>query len=142
VISGLVGGLTDDAIRRAVGPAVYQRGAAYVQQDRVVELDVRPGGRTVAGLVHGTAIYRAVVRVDPGAVSGTCSCPVQYDCKHVAAVLIAVRGTVPAGGRGTAAPRPDWERSVATLLQPVTARATGTPIALQFDLVPGAPGPS
>jgi superfamily II DNA or RNA helicase len=142
VISGLVGGLTDDAIRRAVGPAVYQRGAAYVQQDRVVELDVRPGGRTVAGLVHGTAIYRAVVRVDPGAVSGTCSCPVQYDCKHVAAVLIAARGTVPAGGRGTAAPRPDWERSVATLLQPVTARATGTPMALQFDLVPGAPGPS
>jgi hypothetical protein len=65
-----LGELTDDAIRHAVGAAAYRRGAAYAQQDRVVELDVAPDGAAAVGLVHGTGIYRTVVNRQDGRWSG------------------------------------------------------------------------
>src|SRR5439155_11275380 len=68
--------------------------------------------------------------------AGECSCPVGYNCKHVAAVVIAA-----ANGRvalrslrlvPAPEPRPAWERSWKALLDELPA--TGTPLAIEVSV--------
>src|SRR5690606_7773895 len=61
--------------------------------------------------------------------SSQCSCPVRHDCKHVVAVLIAVRDDAAASGDR----KPAWEREIAALLE--SAEPSGDrPLALQFEV--------
>ncbi|MEQ8663453.1 MAG: DEAD/DEAH box helicase [Gammaproteobacteria bacterium] len=89
--------LTRQDIRAAVGDAAYQRGHGYFQQDRVLRLRVEPAREgchieaSTAG--SGSAVYEQVVDVDffdtETTIDGECTCPVGYNCKHVAAVCLA-----------------------------------------------------
>jgi superfamily II DNA or RNA helicase len=92
--------ITDEAIRGAVTPNAFQAGIAYQRSGRVghFRLDVDNG--TIEGRVRGSGgqSYRQTIMVGPGGKSGTmisgaCSCPVGFNCKHVAAVLVAFRET-------------------------------------------------
>ncbi len=137
-----------DDVRALVGVAAFARGEAYARQGNV--LDVARGrpatGRRATGHPAGTQVivaqvaghspvpYVVVVTVDETAdptrlVTGTCSCPVAVDCKHVAAALLSyleAPARQPASddehpaGPSVQAPGPlppDWEQSLAPASQ-------------------------
>ena len=98
-----------DAIRRLLDDRTAQRGAAYQRQGRVRDLVIADNGRQINGLVRGTRAkpYRVKVAVNGSGktlwVMGSCSCPVSFDCKHVAAVLYEALGR-PSGAPLTVRP--------------------------------------
>jgi len=89
--------VTVDDIRGAVSANAFEAGRAYEAGGHVSDLRLLSGGRVIEAKVQGSARrpYRVRVmlglRVRDGAtiVSGSCSCPVGYNCKHVAATLFA-----------------------------------------------------
>ncbi|MPR00393.1 helicase SNF2 [Modestobacter sp. I12A-02628] len=138
--------LSDSAIRRAVGYDALRRGQAYAEQGRVSQLEAQHGGRRLTATVQGASPrpYRTTVTAGGSGWSGACSCPIRVDCKHVAAVLVAVRASLeaPADAPPAGPPLAPWERSLGELVQAVETRTdrAGSPVALQFELMPLEPG--
>jgi superfamily II DNA or RNA helicase len=131
----------DREIRSAVGQAAYQRGAGYARQGRVFDVRVQPGGSALLGKVRGNgpSPYSVVVTAEDDGTgiswwASSCSCPIGGDCKHVAALLLAARQVSP-GPPASKPALPDWERSIAQLVQgPPTDSRAAVPVALQFEL--------
>ncbi len=133
----------------AVGPQSYDRGRAYAQGGRVLELAWDADADALTGTVLGRGARYDTTAFFVGASDGglrfeqgVCSCPVGYDCKHVAALVIAA-----ADGRVTARPLrlvpapeapPAWEHPLRALLD--EAPATGTPLAIELSLQDGGRG--
>lgn len=76
-------------------PKTLARGRAYQRDGAVVDLVVEAGGTVLYGAVRGREreLYEVDVEVDLDAdilpvINGMCTCPVGYNCKHVAAVLL------------------------------------------------------
>ena len=97
------GVITDDDIRRAVPPNAYQAGLQYHMDRRVGGFRVTPDGAAINAEVLGTARspYRQsvqLIRAPNGKLlaSGSCTCPVGLNCKHVAAVLFEYQQRAPA----------------------------------------------
>ena len=91
--------LTRRDIQRACGPASYKRGVGYWEEGRVIECieeDIDdPRVELVSAKVRGSGrrVYRQHIELRQGKhgeieIDGECSCPVGYDCKHVAAALL------------------------------------------------------
>jgi uncharacterized Zn finger protein len=85
------------ALRRLLGEAAASRGASYVREGRVRSLDREVDGRLVAQVLGSEEVpYRASIRIGTGpdgavrSVEGMCDCPVGFNCKHVAAALLAL----------------------------------------------------
>jgi superfamily II DNA or RNA helicase len=82
-------------IDRLIGKTYADRGRVYVQQSRVAEWSDAEGRRMVFSRVRGSggASYTQSIALgwsDDGhlaGIDGECSCPIGYNCKHVAAVL-------------------------------------------------------
>ena len=148
------------ACRRFFDPATLARGRSYASSGAVLEHSYDPSDDTVAGEVMGRATrpYEVVVHLSRApsgtatGVVGECTCPVAYNCKHVAALLL-VSGA-PSGARrperlgatparhearagGTQRAR-SWEKPLEALIEGLAGRAvTEEPeLALQFELVP------
>lgn len=73
-------------------------GRRYVRQNRVSDLERSEDGSEVTARTRGSRPqpYRQKIGLKRDAsgaleISGWCSCPVGYNCKHVAAVLVAAR---------------------------------------------------
>ncbi|WP_312512596.1 DEAD/DEAH box helicase [Massilia sp.] len=87
--------LTPGDITRGCGSTNCERGADYVRKGNVLAVSVQDD--TVSGEVAGSGreVYRQSIRLvaAPGglAIRGSCTCPVSYNCKHVAAVLMIVQ---------------------------------------------------
>ena len=86
--------IADDDIRRVVSHRAFDAGLEYQSEGRVQDLRTMSDGATIHARVNGSgrASYKVtilVVRDRRGRIvpSGTCSCPVGFNCKHVAAVL-------------------------------------------------------
>lgn len=131
--------LTDQLIRAIVGTATFERGQVYFAQGRV-EYVVEEEDGTVSGVVRGSARrpYEVVLLPLGSGFTSWCSCPMEMDCKHVAAVAISLIRSA----RQTHTPRKaDWER---TLGGPSSATASGgrgrtqpglpDPLALRFEV--------
>src|SRR6202012_6064131 len=79
-----------------VGPASYQRAISYSKNGAVRDVDWDPATFRLVGLVQGTRSdpYRCRVELAPGKegycriVASSCTCPMRFDCKHVAATLL------------------------------------------------------
>ncbi|HMM77278.1 MAG TPA: DEAD/DEAH box helicase [Gammaproteobacteria bacterium] len=105
--------LTLSLIRRALGPTAFQRGLAYHTAGKVLEFDAQPNGSTCRLTASTTGsqgeIYRQDVKLVQKAedvdIDGHCTCPVLYNCKHVAAACCAWAASQLPGAR-TAAPAP------------------------------------
>jgi len=75
-----------------------ERGVDYFNRGMVMEMNILPNGQTITGKVRGSGRRAYDVRIklaenpDGLAIDGECSCPVGYDCKHVAALLLAALG--------------------------------------------------
>ncbi|WP_051265571.1 DEAD/DEAH box helicase [Nakamurella lactea] len=134
----------EQAIRRAVGPAAFERGRPYAATGRVSEL--RIADDQIFGRVRGTgaAPYQVVVSYgdDPAQLHGTCSCPMAANCKHVAAVALTALAersrqtavaTLRRGDRS-----PDWQQRLQGLLATAESTLPGIdqrPIGLQVEAV-------
>ncbi|GAB6053113.1 hypothetical protein JCM17960_19330 [Magnetospira thiophila] len=117
-------------ILAAMPSTYFDRGRAYQRQGRVLEAVFQDGGKTINGLVQGSGrhLYRQVVGILPTgaamAIDGHCSCPVGYNCKHVAAVLL--EGLTQPAGRTLAPERAanfdpgigDWLRQLEAAANP------------------------
>ncbi|WP_332875443.1 DEAD/DEAH box helicase [Ornithinimicrobium sediminis] len=134
-----VGRLTDRDIGRVVGEASLGRARGYAVTGAVRTLVEGDRGRVLLATVSGSrpAGYQTVVRLldDAGVPrwSGSCSCPVGFDCKHTAAVLLTAREALQAD---TPAEERGWERMLAPLVQSAPAAADGLPgLGLEVSLV-------
>ena len=103
--------IDDGTIQENVSRAAFAAGRDYASRGRVTELVVSDDGATLRAQTRGSAgkLYRQHITLmySKGRISnytGTCTCPVAFYCKHVAAVLFAVRKTPP-----PAAPAPPTE---------------------------------
>ncbi|WP_022889925.1 DEAD/DEAH box helicase [Agromyces italicus] len=138
-------------VARLVGPLSLSRGRTVERSGAVEELVWEAAGFRLRAVVRGSSAesYRVDVRLDlaiPGRttiLSGTCSCPVGRNCKHVAAVLLASTerhrqaAAAPADLVADAAGR-GW-RAELEALTAAAGRGTGEvmprqPLALQFEL--------
>src|SRR5215207_3548879 len=90
--------LNDRALRRLLGARAFLRGYDYVRRQAVS--DVEMADLSARGSVRGTdpEPYAVKLQVTPNGFSSECSCPafpkINGHCKHVAALLIALRDQV------------------------------------------------
>lgn len=90
---------TENDLRRELIGTYVQRGLEYQALGYVKGLEISPDGHAIRARVQGTARspYRVNIQIAPGrkrvAIRGNCTCPMAYNCKHVAAVLFAALET-------------------------------------------------
>ena len=132
----------------AVGSRAFERGRAYARRSRVLDAAWEPDGVTLTGSVVGNgALYTTTAFFVEGSAGtlefedGECSCPVGYNCKHVAAVVIAaVHGRAPlsrsrpVGEAAAPAHPPAWEPPLRALIEAPAAQGVGTPLAIELSL--------
>jgi superfamily II DNA or RNA helicase len=85
-------------IREYVGNSYFERGRSYFEQGRVAGIEVIASDAQrlrLQGEVRGSGgrLYRQQIEIEWArygpSIDGECSCPVGYNCKHVAAVCLA-----------------------------------------------------
>ena len=122
-------------VEDAVGSRSFDRGRIYARRGRVLEVRWDSQDETLAGSVAGQrGLYETgafFVGGRDGALQfedGECTCPVGYNCKHVAALVIAATESRVAARSlrlvpSPAAP-PAWEQPLRALLdeEPEAAR--------------------
>jgi len=136
------------SLRRVTGGGSYARGAEYARQGAVLRARWDPEDNALRGMVrgHGTSVYQtaAFFSLADGQPAefemGECSCPVEFSCKHVVALVLSALAP---GSPGTARPEsprpPAWEQSLESLLDlGASARPTTTPLAMELTLAGGA----
>ncbi|MEA2221807.1 MAG: hypothetical protein QOH83_183 [Solirubrobacteraceae bacterium] len=144
-------------VEAVVGPSSFKRGRGYAR-NRVVAIAWDPSAETLTGSVVGQgALYdtAAFFTADHGDAlaldEGECTCPVRYNCKHVAAIVIAAIDGRGAGRRArdgrpvrtvaTAARQPSWEQPLRALIDAPAPQTAGTPLAIELALhADGFPG--
>lgn len=93
--SPLIVALSDTALLRASGSAIFQRGQKYATSDAVTVTKASSGATPkIFATVMGTDRYRTEVWVRGGEVGGACTCPSAYDddfCKHQVALALVWR---------------------------------------------------
>jgi superfamily II DNA or RNA helicase len=135
-----VAGFSDQDLRTRLGAGPYARGAAYTRQRAVTSLTLQAEGERILATVRGsgsrsysTAVTARPLRSGAPGWSGRCSCPMQVDCKHVAAVLLTTRRWL-AQTKPVAAAS-SWETALADVVRADTAGETGAPLGLQVEVV-------
>jgi len=119
-------------------PAEFvQRGVRYAREGRVTAIRATPEQGRYEAYVAGSEArpYRVEVQVLPGSggsrIYGRCTCPVGVNCKHVAALLMAVSDDAdsPDADEGAA----PWGLATA-LVRPETRRASPPPLPNEWVL--------
>jgi superfamily II DNA or RNA helicase len=115
--------LTDGAIRALIPHAVLEAGRLYELRGRVQDLRIDDGGAAITAHTIDSEPEPYTQRLNVGRgkngallITGRCSCPVGYLCKHIAAVLIAAHRRQLAGD---ADPDPAIPRLTAAHAQPM-----------------------
>jgi hypothetical protein len=145
-------------VEAAVGSTSFKRGRSYARANRVLRIEWDPGTETLTGSVVGQGVLydTAAFFTSNGDSSlvledGECTCPVGYNCKHVAALVIAAsdgrggdrtrsRQRLPLRERprqrvATPVRPPSWEQPLRALIDAPAARAaTGNPLAIELTL--------
>ncbi len=85
-----------DDIRASFDEKTFLRGMDYVRHGNVVQLEIDEKTATIEAHVNGSRSLPYAVTVDFSApprgripLSGSCDCPMEYNCKHAAAAAIA-----------------------------------------------------
>ncbi|WP_343732632.1 DEAD/DEAH box helicase [Duganella sp.] len=96
-----------DDVRRCFDQATYQRGATYFRGDMVLAVALEGGA--LKGKVSGSAKspYKQSISLAASKgelrFEGDCTCPMEYNCKHVVAVLLAACESGLVGGNEASA---------------------------------------
>jgi superfamily II DNA or RNA helicase len=162
-VPNAIGELSDielSSIESTVGSRSFERGRSYARANRVLVIDWEADTATLTGSVVGQgALYETAgffTDCDGALVldDGECTCPVGYNCKHVAALVIAAMDRSGDGrllardlrsrrGPGQHSSRraamtgqpPSWEEPLRALVEAPAARvATGIPVAVELSL--------
>ncbi|MGO9751482.1 MAG: SNF2-related protein [Solirubrobacteraceae bacterium] len=148
-------------VEAAIGSASFKRGRGYARGHRVLAMKWDPDDETLSGSVVGDgAIYSTAASFAGGDGElafdeGECTCPVGYNCKHVAALVIAAiddRSTARRRGKqrpprrvATAPHSLSWDTPLRALIQAPTPHVVGTPLAIELSLrehgLPGGGAP-
>ncbi|MDG9666542.1 DEAD/DEAH box helicase [Hahella sp. CR1] len=84
----------ESQIAKELGHTYFERGVKYFKQQRVTLVEYGKDHAAASVQGSGNSIYRVLVRLENDAygqsIEGECSCPIGYNCKHVAATLLAV----------------------------------------------------
>ena len=149
MVHATIFGFSLATLQRAVDPTTYARGAEYARRREVVYSSWDPDGRTLRGVVRGqehnvysvTAFFSLPRGLPAEFELGECSCPVEFDCKHVVAlVLSALAPAAPEPARPEGPQPAAWEKSLDSLLsRGGSARFGTTPLAIELALA-GGPG--
>ncbi|RWA16553.1 DEAD/DEAH box helicase [Mycolicibacterium brumae] len=130
-----------DEAEELLGLETFGRGAAYAASERVLRCEWNPGSGTLSGTVLGN--HGRVYNTRVGLVrwrddlwrlnSGRCSCPMQFDCKHVAALLVIAEQAAEAHATHS------WRGALGALLPPAATAggSEATPVAIEFASAPG-----
>ena len=146
-----IDGVAQATIAAAVGAPTYARGMRYAREHAVRHMTWDDAQNALCALVLGSAgnqyrttvYFRSTARGGLAFEFGECSCPMEVDCKHAAAVAIVATAPIasPASPGPAAPPRsPSWERSLGELLMPARSaapRSSTVPLAVELSLVPG-----
>jgi superfamily II DNA or RNA helicase len=166
-VVGELGDVDLSVVEATVGPRSFARGLDYARGNRVLAVEWDAGTKTLTGSVVGqgalydtAAFFTADGGGPPAFDDGECTCPVGYNCKHVAAIVVAAGdghgagrprgGLRPALGAAAAEPRTapepqpapepsSWERPLRALIDAPAARTTGSPLAIELELHAGGP---
>jgi superfamily II DNA or RNA helicase len=139
------------AVEAAVGSRSFKRGRSYVRSGRVLKVTWDEHGETLTGSVIGdgalysTSAFFASDRGGPPMFDeGECTCPVGYNCKHVAALVISAtdnrgtgrlrQGERPQRQMATTAQADSWEGPLRALIGAPAASASGSPLAIELAL--------
>ena len=129
-----------------LGADTFRRGVAYAREGRVIRCLWDPDACSLLGNVRGSRgrTYTTTVQLSEEATDnwtvqlGLCSCPMQADCKHVAAIVVAAAGVVTKtrGQRTPPAPSPPaWRQSLDALLPTSSTNdAVTTLLAIELRL--------
>ncbi len=140
-------------VRAAMGSRSFERGRGYARRNRVASIEWDADGDMLTGSVVGQgALYSTAaffVEAPDGALAfdeGECTCPVERNCKHVAALVIAATDSRdarrPARARrsprqlATEAQPRSWETPLRALIDAPAPRASGNPLAIELALHP------
>ena len=95
----LIDQLNSESLKSSFGSISYQRGQEYFAAGRVHDVEIfqeDANNVIICAAVQGQKTYdvnvtltRAAVKQGPN-ISGDCTCPMVYNCKHVVATLFAV----------------------------------------------------
>ena len=125
------------SVEAAVGSTSFSRGRQYARNNRVLSVVHDAAAGELSGKVIGRGGLYDVLAVFADddvpleLIEGECSCPVGWNCKHVAALVIAASES----GRLRAAPvEPAWERSLSELVDEPAAQTAGSPLAIEIKL--------
>jgi superfamily II DNA or RNA helicase len=141
------GNLDITTVRPYVGPAAYERGKRLAKRDAVQWLAWHDDTHQLTAVVRGetgvyqTAAFFEVAGPDIRFSGGECSCPMELDCKHVAAVVLTAAGRLELR-RAQPAPVPQWERALGAVVSDEQPGTAVTPLGLQLSLMSsGQAGP-
>ena len=134
-----------EGARSQLGIDTFRRGTAYAREARVIRCLWDPDACSLLGNVRGNRgrTYTTTVQLSEEATDiwtmelGLCSCPMQVDCKHVAAIVIAAAGVTKTRAQCTppAPASPAWRQSLDALLPTTsTSEAATTPLAIELSL--------
>lgn len=107
-------------LERLMGSTTVSRGRSYAKAGRVTSWVVEPDQKSMSAVVRGSKTYRQHIHFTwsaSGALTqayGHCSCPVGFNCKHVAAAILVAqaadalpRTSTPASTSNQPSPAPD-----------------------------------
>ena len=128
--------------------AAYDRGAEYARGNRVLRIqwdvvDLALHGSVVGkGGLYQTSVYFADDQAELAYEQGQCTCPVGFDCKHAAALVLAAADRPQVAPPRPAQP-PTWEQSLDALLASSSPGRTGAGVlAVELTLTDGDPAPA
>jgi superfamily II DNA or RNA helicase len=91
---------TFEDIQRTVTPGALEKATLYQRRRRAFVTDMADDGTRIEGRVQGTQRRPYTVTIELGIrpddtvrIDGSCSCPVGFNCKHVASLLIESMAT-------------------------------------------------
>ena len=138
--------LSDADLHAHFSDSWLTRGDDLVKSGRVIDLERGAADRYFSARVQGsrTQPYQVTIRLNQNQghwhVVGHCACPVGYNCKHVAAVLISARAEASVSEDGVSASLNQWlERLSVAVREPdaVTQFAAGVVDRLLYVVEPG-----
>ncbi|MFA7241820.1 MAG: DEAD/DEAH box helicase [Sulfuricellaceae bacterium] len=147
---------------QSFSPTDLERARTYYRDGRVTKLEIQKSGEVISGIIVGSNdhVYRVYItlKAQPGGkvqIEGECSCPVGFNCKHVAAVLFNAQAHASTSAPAHAvqphtAPRPTeaalpyditlWLNAIELAARPEIGKDTlpdDTPQRLLYVLKPG-----
>jgi len=135
-------------LRGAIGGGSYVRGAEYARQQAVLQAAWDAEDTALRGMVRGqggnvyqTAAFFSLADGRPAEFeTGECSCPLEYNCKHVVALVLSMLEPGSPESAQPRSPQPAWRQSLDSLLDHGgPARSGTTPLAIELTLA-GGPG--